>query len=62
MKALPTKVGAEPKKLAVLAGLVVLAGVVYYFNQKSDAGPPGAAAPPVGQNPVPLRPLPNVRT
>jgi hypothetical protein len=37
MKLIPDKVGAEPKKIAVLIGLIALAGVVYYVN--SDSGP-----------------------
>ena len=36
------KVGAEPKKLLVLAGLLAVAGVAYYFSSKSDDVPPDA--------------------
>lgn len=58
MKALPTNVGAEPKKLIVLGALVVLAGVVYYINRTPDSGPPSGAPPAVGANPAPLKQLP----
>ncbi len=45
------KVGAEPKKLAILAVLLVVAGIVYWMNSREDApaAPPATAkrtAPP----------------
>jgi hypothetical protein len=62
MKALPTKLGAEPKKLALLGGLVLLAGVVYFINRTPDSGPPQASSSAVAPNPVPLKQLPNGRS
>lgn len=40
-KFLPSSVGAEPKKLAILGGLLVIAGLAYYMSSGSDV-PPGA--------------------
>jgi hypothetical protein len=37
MKALPKNVGAEPKKLALLGAILVLGGVVYWIENRSDA-------------------------
>ena len=34
------KLGAEPKKLAVLAGILLLAGVLYWMNKDDTGGPP----------------------
>ncbi len=45
------KVGAEPKKVGILAGLLVLAGVLYFIN--SSGGAPGSN-PPVSTAPKPL--------
>jgi hypothetical protein len=47
-------VGAEPKKVAILAGIVVLGIVLYFYNSSSDitiAAP--AATAPVASSPVP---------
>jgi hypothetical protein len=41
----PAGVGAEPKKMMVLAGIVLVGGGVVYWANKSDA-PAGASAPP----------------
>ena len=38
MRLLPGKVGAEPKKLAILGGLLVVFGVVYFMNRTPDSG------------------------
>jgi len=44
------KVGAEPKKLAILAVLLAVAGLVYWMNSREDV----PAAPPAAQrNPAP---------
>jgi hypothetical protein len=43
MKLVPTGIGAEPKKLAVLAALVGVLAIVYFLNRTPDT--PGAAAP-----------------
>ena len=45
MKLAPSGVGAEPKKLALLAGLLVLAGGGYYWASRPDV-PAGANAAP----------------
>jgi hypothetical protein len=45
MKALPTTIGAEPKKLALLGGIIVVGlGVVYWTNSGSDSPPQAAGA------------------
>jgi hypothetical protein len=44
MKWLPTSVGAEPRKLAILGVLLALAGVVYWMNSGPPV-PPGPAGP-----------------
>jgi hypothetical protein len=46
MTIVPAKVGADPKKIAVLAGLVVVAGALYFYNSNSGGG--SASAPIVG--------------
>jgi hypothetical protein len=38
------KMGAEPKKIAALVGLVAVAGIVYWMNSASDAPAPTAPA------------------
>jgi len=52
MKWVPSKLGAEPKKIAVLVALVLVAGYFFFSNRGSDdATPviqrPAAALPPV---------------
>jgi hypothetical protein len=39
MNLMPSKVGAEPKKVALLAGIVVIAIVVYLYNRNPSEGP-----------------------
>lgn len=39
MNLAPSKVGADPKKVGLLVGLVVVAGGVYYYNSNSGEGP-----------------------
>lgn len=56
MKLVPTKVGADPKKLAILGGLVVVLGAVYVINR--DPGAPQAAGPTAAPNITAPRPLP----
>lgn len=53
MNWIPESVGAEPKKLAFLGGLLALAGVVYFVNRESGptvspAAPSGVRAPVAG--------------
>ena len=52
MKLAPSGVGAEPKKLVILVGLLAMAGGVYYWASRPDV-PAGANAspPPVAQTP-----------
>ncbi len=38
MSLMPTNLGADPKKIAFLAGLVAVAGFVYYYNSNSGGG------------------------
>jgi hypothetical protein len=45
MKLAPAKLGAEPKKMAILGGLVVLLAVVYFLNRNPDV--PQQQASPV---------------
>src|SRR4051812_4756039 len=55
------QLGGEPKKVAILVGLVVVAGIVYFMNSgpsnTSYTPPPAAAAPsatPGSQLPSPV--------
>jgi hypothetical protein len=50
--------GAEPKKIAWLAGLVVLAGIVYYVSS-SDSPAPAAPRVAAGSSPAPVPPAAN---
>lgn len=45
MKLAPTKLGAQPKQIATLGGLVLLLIVVYFIN-KSPSSPEASATPP----------------
>jgi len=63
MKLAPSGIGAEPKKVAFLVGLLLLAGVVYYWMSRPDAPagasaspPPSAAKMPVIASPAPASP------
>ncbi len=42
MNVIPSKVGADPKKIAVLVGLVAVAGYFYFSNSNSGGGSPSA--------------------
>ncbi len=53
MKLVPEKVGAEPKKLAVLGGLVVVLGGVYFMN-RADSGGSASAPTPLPQAVKPI--------
>jgi len=55
------KVGAEPKKVAFLTGLLVVAGYLYYSNSTADSGPeskPAAAAAKASSAPTAGRAAP----
>jgi len=52
----PTKVGAEPKKIAILVGLVLVAG--YFLISNHDSTEPTAPVRPASASaPEPLRPI-----
>jgi hypothetical protein len=44
------KVGAEPKKLIILTGLMAVAGYLFYSNLSEPAGPPGRPARSTGSS------------
>lgn len=44
MNLIPSNLGADPKKIAILGGLVAIAGIAYYFNSNSGGGPVSAPA------------------
>jgi hypothetical protein len=46
MKWLPDKLGADPKKVAILAVLVVVLGIVYFMNRTPDSGVTAASTSP----------------
>jgi hypothetical protein len=51
MKLAPAGVGAEPKKLAILGGLLLLAGGAYYWTSRPDV-PAGANTSPASGAPA----------
>jgi hypothetical protein len=55
MNALPKGVGAEPKKLALLGGILVLAGFVFWWQNRSDAPVAASTTSPAVAS---LKPLP----
>jgi hypothetical protein len=58
MNLVPSQLGAEPKKLAILGGLAVALIVVYLINRTPDVPQQAASiTPPVARNPVPLESL-----
>ena len=64
MKWIPTNLGAEPKKLAVLGVILAVAGVAYKMSSSaSSQAPPGAVASvPLPDNPPALKKLPEAST
>jgi hypothetical protein len=52
MKLTPSKVGAEPKKIAILGGLVLAAGIVYFYNT-SSGGSAGSSPATANRSPAP---------
>jgi len=58
MNLIPSQLGAEPKKLAVLGGLAVVLAVVYVINRTPDVPQQAASiAPPAARKAVPLESL-----
>jgi len=45
MNLMPTNLGAEPKKIAILVGVLLVGGVVYWRNSTSDETSSSSAAP-----------------
>jgi hypothetical protein len=54
MNLVPSKVGADPKKIAVLVGLVAIAGYFYFSNSNFGGG--SASAPIVSRTPAAASP------
>src|SRR5260221_2327329 len=58
MNLIPSQLGAEPKKLAILGGLAAVLIVVYVINRTPDVPQQAASiTPPAARNPVPLESL-----
>ena len=58
MNLIPSQLGAEPKKLAILGGLAAVLIVVYFINRTPDVPQQAAStAPTAARNPVPLESL-----
>lgn len=58
MNLIPSQLGAEPKKLAILGGLAVVLIVVYLINRTPDVPQQAASVTPTAaRNPVPLESL-----
>ncbi len=60
MKALPKGVGAEPKKLMLLGGILLFGAIVFWFENRSDAPVQTVAAsnPALPQTVGPIKPIP----
>ncbi|HEX5230058.1 MAG TPA: hypothetical protein VFW44_20235 [Bryobacteraceae bacterium] len=44
MNLMPSNLGADPKKIGILVGLVVVAGFAYFYNSNSGGGDSGSTA------------------
>lgn len=53
MSLMPSKVGADPKKIAILVGLVAVAGFVYFYNSNSGGGSSSSPIPVGGRAALP---------
>jgi hypothetical protein len=47
MNWMPSNLGAEPKKVAILIVVAAVGGFVYLYNRNPSEGPAAAAAPPI---------------
>jgi hypothetical protein len=57
MNLIPSQLGAEPKKLAILGVLAVVLVVVYVMNRNPDVPAGAATTAPVTRNPAPIESL-----
>ena len=62
MKLLPSQVGAEPKKVAILGAIVVVAGIVYWANRTAAPEALASVTTKTVADPVALKNLPEVAT
>jgi hypothetical protein len=66
MSLMPSQVGADPKKIGILAGLVVVAAFAYFYNSNSSGGssptPTSTTIRPGSSVPVAQRTSPGYRT
>jgi hypothetical protein len=62
VKLLPSQVGAEPKKVAILGAIVVVAGIVYWANRTAAPEALASVTPKTAADPVALKNLPEVAT
>jgi hypothetical protein len=59
VKLAPSGIGAEPKKLILLGGLLLVAGGTYYWMSQPDAAAGANTSPTMVKTPVALTPLPS---
>ena len=55
-KFLPTHLGAEPKKLAILGGLVAVGLVVFWINREPDSAPASSTPSTAATRPTKIQP------
>jgi hypothetical protein len=60
VKLLPSQVGAEPKKMAILGAIVVVAGIVYWANRTAAPEALASVTPKTAADPIALKSLPEV--
>jgi len=58
MNLAPSGIGAEPKKVAFLVGLLLLAGAVYYWMSRPDVPAGASGSPPSSTAKIPVTPSP----
>lgn len=57
MNLIPSQLGAEPKKLAILGVVLLVLIVVFFINRTPDVPQAASIATPAARNPVPLESL-----